>query len=98
MSRYRAPTPEIEVHPCSNVMGSILFVRRGKRQEIIGGTGYNAIVCGWFWFTYGQNTCRVPARNTVGESVRYPDQKACTDAAVAWIKSKMGVDCSTSGT
>lgn len=79
--------PVVEVHPCAHVMGSLIFVRRGEREEFVGRVDFHPEPVGWFWLTYGQNAFRIPARRSGGETVAYPDQKACVDAAVAFIKT-----------
>lgn len=93
-------TPIVEVHPCAQVMGSLIYVRRGEHEELVGRVDYHSEPVGWFWCTYRGNTYRVPPRSTHGSTVDYPDHRTCAAAAVEFITSflrfpRMGVVSAT---
>lgn len=94
------PTPIVEVHPCAHVMGSLIYVRRGEREELVGRVDYHSEPVGWFWCTYRGNSYRVPPRSTHGSAVDYPNHRACVAAAVEFITAflrfpRMGVVSAT---
>ena len=81
----RVATPIVEVYPCAHVMGSLIYVRRGEREELVGRVDYHSEPVGWFWCTYRGNSYRVPPRSTHGSAVDYPNHRACAAAAVEFI-------------